>query len=763
MSAHVQNPPFYRGVTRHMRSTQAVTIRVHLLLLVLVVLLPTAVAAVWITERTYRAEQQLMQRNLQDTTRALSMVVDAELSNRATIARVLADSHLLDAGADASDRALVRFVQEVRRALGAGGGWVQLFEGHQLLLDTRYGERQPVVETTPHSVPVPGVAASNDNAVLSPLRLSGTGDGMFATFSQPVRREGQTLLELRLTLLPQELQRIIDMHAVPPGWVSTILDSRGTVVARHPGAGRHLGRPATADLMKLMAQHAEGPFSSVSLDGVPSLGYFSTSRQGWTYITAIPASQFSQTTPHSARNVAFIALLLMAVAVVAALWVARRIVRPIVGLKTTAAQMQAGRAVEGQITGIAECDDVSAAMADASASMHRARSDLEQQVAAAVSRTRAAEQLASQSRRVEALGRLTGGVAHDFNNVLGIISNSVHLIQRQDSTQSLAAPVQATLRAVEVGSRLTQYLLRFAGRQPVRPKAVDLSRYLLEAQDMLTIVLGKRIQLTLDIDKDLPNIKVDTSELELALINLALNARDALPNGGQVGMKARMAEATETAKLPPGSYAVVAFSDTGEGIADSAIEHVFEPFFTTKASGKGSGLGLSQVLGFCTQAGGTALVSSTPGSGTAVLLILPAADPAKEHDPEPPKPDLSADTTGKRLLLVEDNAELGDATMALLESYGFNVSRATGAEPALAMLQPGHGIDIVLSDVLMPGSMDGLAMARLLREQEPALPVVLISGYSSALTQAHDFIVLQKPSTPSELMGALKWALDTRG
>jgi signal transduction histidine kinase len=469
---------------------KAVTIRAHLLLLVLIVLLPAAVAAIWIIDRTYRAERELMERNLRDTTRALSMVVDAELSKRAAVAAVLAESHLLDAGAQMDADDLQRFVQKARKAVGNGGGWVELLDGERVLLDTRLspGRPPPVARRPAAGAAVP--TRDPDHAVLSPLQQSMEGRGMVAAVTQPVRRNGQNQLELKLTIVPQELQRIIDKHALPDGWLATILDSQGTVVARRPGGITHVGRSATADLRELLADYPEGLFRSVSLDGMPSVGYFSTSPQGWTYLTAMPRTELTQAVPPAVRNVALGTLGLLAAALVAAVWVSRRIVRPIVALKEAAARMQSGQSVAAQhATGIVECDEVSAAIATASNSMQQARADLERQVAAAVSRTRAAEQRASQSRRVEALGRLTGGVAHDFNNVLGIISNSVHMIQRHAGAPALAAPVSAALRAVEVGSRLTQYLQRFAGRQPVRPTAVDLAHYLLEAQRFRTATM----------------------------------------------------------------------------------------------------------------------------------------------------------------------------------------------------------------------------------------------------------------------------------
>ncbi len=744
----------------HMRSPKPVTIRAHLLLLVLSVLLPAVLAAIWIIDRTYRSEQSMVERNLQDTSRALSMVVDAELSKRAAVVQVLADSYLLDAGGAISDVDLGRFEEQSRRAVAASGdGGLQLIDGEHVLLDTRHPAGGAAA--TPPKAGAGDAPTNQDEATVMPLRASPDGGGLSASIVQPVRRNGETLLQLKIVILPSELQRIIDQQELPGDWVAAILDNSGTVVARHPGRASYAGRAATPDLMKLMRARREGRFDSVSLDGNRMVGYFSTSPRGWTYLTAMPRSELSQSVPQAVRNVALGALALLGLAIAAALWVARRIVRSIVGLKASAARMQAGQPVERRATGIAECDDVSAAMSDASSSMRQARRELERKVAAAVAQTRDAEQRTSQNRRVEALGRLTGGVAHDFNNVLGIISNSAYLIQRQDDSGALAAPLAAVLRAVEVGSRQTQYLLRFAGRQKVAPRVIDLARYLVEVQEMIGIVLGKRIEISLDIAKDLPCVKVDTSELELALINLALNARDAMSAGGRVGIHARIAEAEETHSLPPDLYVVIAFGDTGEGIASDVVDQVFEPFFTTKEAGKGTGLGLSQVRGFCSQAGGTAIVSSSPGIGTTVLLVLPAVvAPAELPAPKAPTPDMQG-MEGRQLLLVEDNAELGEVTAALLESFGFEVRRASGAEQALQLLAHEVTVDVVLSDVLMPGAMDGLAMARALRESHPGLPVVLISGYSGAITEASDFVVLRKPCAPHELLDALKRAIDT--
>jgi signal transduction histidine kinase len=731
-------------------------IRALLLLLVLSVILPAAVATVWTIAYTYRTERALLERNLRDSARALSMVVDAELSNRAAIAKVLALSSLLDAGSAASASDLASFGQRARLALGDSGAWVELSASDQVLLSTR-----PPAPAG-HAAPRQGaIRPMTDTPAIAPLHQTATDTELRAALIEPVRREGRTLLNLAVMVLPQELQRIIDRQNLPAGWIAAILDGRGTVVARFPGGQAYSGRPATRDLKASIAGAREGLFQSISLDGQPMLGYFSTSPQGWTYVSAMPLPTQVLGLPAPVFNVALGALALLALAVAAALTVSRRVTAPIRALRRSAEQMQKGAPVPRLATGIAECDAVADALADAAAAMQRARADLQGQVASAVLQTQAAEKRVSQSRRVEALGRLTGGVAHDFNNVLGIISNSAQLMQRDGAPPEQRSPLAAILRAVDVGSRLTQYMMRFAGRQPVQPKPVRLQQYMSEVRELIDIVLGKRITLSVSVDSDVPAVSVDTSELELALINLALNARDALASGGQVSIEVRVARADETVELPIAAGApcvVITFSDTGPGIDPHALEHVFEPFFTTKAAGKGTGLGLSQVHGFCVQAQGKAMVASSD-AGTIVSLVLPAAGPGAAATQDAATSADVGSIAGTHLLLVEDNDELADVTARLLESFGCLVQRADSAAAALRAVEREPGIRLVLSDVVMPGEMDGLALARRLRTLKPQLPVVLISGYSSAFTEAHDFRVLHKPCTADEMLSALCAAL----
>ena len=773
-------------------------IRSRLLVLVLSVMLPGIIAALWVSWRTWSDEQEATVRHMRDSTRALSMVVDKELARRAGIARVLSLSQILDSAPQVPQDDLAMLELQSRRAMQGLSGWVELNAPGRTLFSTRLASgRVPDTPLAPAAAAsAPGLAVTGPAAVAAapaPLELPTTaasrpvlvreavplieqaviGDlgpdpatgQLRAQIVQPIERGGHVWLNMSISVLPQEMQQIIDAQRLPPDWTATIMDGRGTVVARHPGGISYAGRPGTDDLRRLMATREEARFDSVNLDGKPVVGYFTKSPQGWTVVTAVPRdSGMGGLGGRTAlQPIAIGALLLVLVGMFGALWISRRISGPIHALSAIASELRAGEPVRAPKTGMLECDEVALALADASVAIRQGRSELEDRVNEAIDRTREAEQLSSRSQRTAALGRLTGGVAHDFNNLLGVISNSAHLIQRSPHAESLAMPLGAIMRSVDVGSRLTQHLLRVAGRQPVHPQVVDLRSTLGEMNELLATVLGKRMQLTMTMAPDLPSVRVDPSELELALINIALNARDATNGMGEITLEAGRAAPGDVQDLAPGEYVAISVSDRGPGIPEDLLVRVFEPFFTTKPVGKGTGLGLSQVLGFCVQAGGTARIASQLGAGTTVTLLLPARSSASASSSardEVAQPETRANAlAGARVLLVEDNEELNRVTASLLRSFSCQVLTAKDADEALQLFGSGAAVDVVLSDVVMPGSMDGQALARELRKRRPGLPVVLISGYSEALTAESSFIVLRKPASPSQILEALRRAM----
>ncbi len=359
------------------------------------------------------------------------------------------------------------------------------------------------------------------------------------------------------------------------------------------------------------------------------------------------------------------------------------------------------------------------------------------------------QQQLAQSQKLDALGQLTGGVAHDFNNLLMVITGSVNALKRvtQDDPKALRA-IQAIETACQRGGSLTGQLLTFARRQSVNPQTIDVRERILAVREVLDTGLGSAIELRIEAGEGLWPITVDPAEFETALVNLTVNARDAMPDGGTLTVKVGNTFFDDGTRK--GDHVAITIRDTGVGIPPDLVAKIFDPFFTTKPIGKGTGLGLSQVHGFAHQAGGTVTVESKLGEGTLFTIYLPRSMEIPEQQPE----ELSALGTGT-VLLVEDNPDVAVASAGLLEQLGYAVRWASDADAALKEIAR-DGVDFVLSDIVMPGRMDGLALARELRKRNPRLPILLASGYSDAAQNAKgEFPILRKPYRIHELNEAL--------
>jgi two-component system NtrC family sensor kinase len=389
-----------------------------------------------------------------------------------------------------------------------------------------------------------------------------------------------------------------------------------------------------------------------------------------------------------------------------------------------------------------------------------------QEFLAETQRREVAEAALKQAQRLEAVGQLTGGVAHDFNNLLMVVSGNVERLRKdlQDSRHKRA--LDSIDKAARRGADLTRQLLTFSRQQTVAPTVLDLSRQLPKLQEMLRSSLRGDIAITLDIADDLWPVKVDPGELELAILNLGINARDAMPDGGSVTLVARNRTlgGGPSSDDPRGDFVMLAVRDTGVGISADVLPKVFEPFFTTKEVGKGTGLGLSQVYGFARQAGGAATIASELGRGTEIVIYLPRS----REQPQPDESDRPALTDGQcegTILLVEDNAEIAEVSKSNLEQLGYRVVHAPNAAAALDVVESDRTLDLVFSDIVMPGTMSGLDLARRLRQLRPGLPVVLTTGYSAALQSAapDGFTLLTKPYDLAKLRQTIDDTLRARG
>jgi signal transduction histidine kinase/CheY-like chemotaxis protein len=343
-------------------------------------------------------------------------------------------------------------------------------------------------------------------------------------------------------------------------------------------------------------------------------------------------------------------------------------------------------------------------------------------------RAKAEDQL-RQSQKMQALGQLTGGIAHDFNNLLTVIQGSADILSRDEvADERRKRFAKAIVHAAENAAVLTSQLLAFARRQPLKPELVDLAELISNMTDLLDRTMGERIRIETSLDRSTPPVTVDRGQLQSAILNVASNARDAMPEGGTLKITLSVVPSGAEERM-----AAISISDSGVGMDPDTASRIFEPFFTTKKTGQGTGLGLSQVYGFATQSGGDVLVETNPGEGAAVTILLPCAEtaivtvaPADEAQiPDQPRAEI---------LVVEDNEEVGQFAETLLTELGHSVTLAVCGEDALELTRS-RDFDVVFSDVVMPG-MGGLRLAEHLADEKPQLPVILATGYSQEIAQS---------------------------
>ncbi len=374
---------------------------------------------------------------------------------------------------------------------------------------------------------------------------------------------------------------------------------------------------------------------------------------------------------------------------------------------------------------------------------------------------RATGETLRQAQRMEAIGQLSGGIAHDFNNVLAVIGGNLQLIgKRGAGNADILRLVAAAERATERGARLTASLLSFSREQRLRPEEVDLNEMLREAAPMLRRTLHGRMELALELAPERLVALADPAQLQAALLHLVINARDASPPGRKLTIATSLVAMDEA-----GALTCVRVSDTGPGMAPEVAARAFEPFFTTREVGQGSGLGLSQVHGFAHQSGGTARIEQPPEGGVAVSLLLPAVAVPM---PEPVAPAVEELAFAGRVLLVEDDADVREVLMESLAASGWEVTQAEDGAAACAVLEGDVPLDILVTDVVMPGVVSGVALVRAAARLRPELPVLLISGYPTATLAAQgaeeaEMNLLRKPFTHGELLSRMRQARQAAG
>jgi PAS domain S-box-containing protein len=362
-----------------------------------------------------------------------------------------------------------------------------------------------------------------------------------------------------------------------------------------------------------------------------------------------------------------------------------------------------------------------------------------------------------QAQKMESIGQLTGGIAHDFNNLLSVLSSGLEVLALQRGEGGDTRTIDSMRRAVDRGARLTQQLLAFARQQPLQAETRNVNRIITGFESVLRRAGNSNIEFEIDLDRKARSAVIDSARLESALLNLVVNARDAMPEGGRIAIATRNVTLGhhEAGSLPAGDYVKITVSDNGSGMPPEVVARAFEPFFTTKEVGKGTGLGLSQVYGFIKQSDGEVVIESRPGEGTTIAIYLPAVVSEAQEDRRPQV---------ERVLIVEDEPDLMDVAASLFASMGYDVLTASSGRAAIDLLEQSD-IDILFTDVVMPNGMDGIELANYTREHYPDMKIMLASGYPlPALKQRHgrdlnEFAFVNKPYRLSDLARTLRTAM----
>ncbi len=373
---------------------------------------------------------------------------------------------------------------------------------------------------------------------------------------------------------------------------------------------------------------------------------------------------------------------------------------------------------------------------------------------------------------MEAVGQLTGGIAHDFNNLLLVIAGNLELLEPRLDNEESRELLKEAQDAAGLGSKLTDQLLTFARRRHMDAHVIQLNDLVVGITDMLRRTLGEHITLSTSLARDVWSTRADPGQFQSAIVNMAVNARDAMPQGGKLVVETRNIEldsdhADDQSELQPGQYVQLSISDTGAGMAPEIRDRVFEPFFTTKEKGRGTGLGLAMVYGFVKQSGGHVTIYSEPGLGTTINLYFPRSDAPSGQAP-PAKGTASPHVEVREtVLVVEDDSRVRQLTIKRLKLIGYQVLEASDGPAALEILKRGDAVDLVFTDLIMPGGLSGREVAMRARELRPEVKVLLTSGYAEELVHGDDLQrerlkVLRKPYQQADLVAALRDVLGDR-
>jgi signal transduction histidine kinase/ActR/RegA family two-component response regulator len=742
----------------------------RLTMLALVTALPLVAVGSFAILRSVDDERAQIQSDVKQMVESFRADVDREISAIWAELQVLATSPSLQSGD------FREFDQQMRAALKIRGTAIVLHDTHgQQLLSTNRPFGEPLPRVTNSEMHDRVVATGKPQ--ISDLVMGAVLKRPILTVGVPVFRDGEVVYVLAMGLGPEVLSALMQDQELSPDWTAAILDRNGIIVGRNRELDRFLGRPVAPMLRQKLAEAIESWIPNVTSDGIPVYSTFRRSTMtGWTVAIGLPR-EFVDAPLRRAQWIAFGGgAAVLALSLTLAWWVGWGIRRPVKALTTAAGVLGSGKPLGPLIGGVRELDQVGEALREAATALARNREQLEsmvadrtQELAAANKRLRAeifareqAQAALLQAQKMEAMGQLTGGVAHDFNNLLTAVSGSLELLESRITDERSVQLLRAAQRGAFRGAKLTESLLAFARKQRLDPVPADLNTVVVEISEMLRRSIGVSVEVKNVLASDLWTVLIDMSQIETAFLNVALNARDAMPEGGVLVIETANIRARDKelpAEVVGHDCVLVSLRDTGTGMSPEVIERAFEPFFTTKEIGKGTGLGLSMVFGVVRQSGGAVRIRSRLCEGTTVQIYLPRTMQAKAPGPRRAVKPQAAEKA--YILVVDDDPDVRWITSEDLREIGYLVTEADSGRAALAVLERGDPCDLMIADLVMTG-LTGVDTVRLARRARPDLKVLFCSGYADMSRFEKDIgneILLKKPFTRDTLAEAVHTAL----
>jgi signal transduction histidine kinase/ActR/RegA family two-component response regulator len=725
----------------------AMGVRGYLVWLLLAALVPVMIFAAYLLWRDARAQREAAQSVLLDNAFALRVALDRELQVAMSALETLRHS-------DPLERDDVEAFQSVARRVKADHpNWLTIAliapNGQTLFnLAARPGQELPNLAGRE----VIQRIMKSHMPEISELSVGAVAQSQVVAIDVPVLRGRELHYILGVTLPVAKFGDLLRPFAETDGRVAAIVDNKNVVVVRSDGRDETIGQPA-----ELLAQDSSKLDSVLAHrrdhNGAKWTVAISRSKiSGWAAIVAIPDAVLDKPLERSlAELIGGFAVLLTAIMFIA-LAIGRRITRPIEHLAGAADDYVRGdEGIAAERSGVEEVDRLTSALRHSGAMYRQALAEREK-----------AEASLQHAQKLEALGQLTGGIAHDFNNLLNVFSNGVQVLERTDDPARRELVLGAMGRAALRGASLTRQLATFARNNSPRADRVDLAACVEDVRELMASSLRSNVEIVMKFPEDLWPVEADASDLELAIVNMALNARDAMPKGGVLTIAAENVAGLKSPELD-GDYVRLMVNDNGAGMSAEVRSRAFEPFFTTKEMGKATGLGLSQVYGFVRQSGGTVHLHSEPGHGTMLTLYLPrfSRDTNRTSDMSVAQPNSKRTL---RVLLVDDDDEVASLAAEMIKELGHDVRRVANGAKAIEVLDSSEPLDLVFSDVVMPGGISGIDVALEIWLRRPGLPVVLATGFPDALREAEadKLQVLPKPYNLQGLAAAFEAALKRR-